>query len=210
MKNITIVVIDTLNYKSTEWAVAQTRKIFPLSPLLVASDKEFMPCDTFVELSDKINKHSHSRVCLDIGEHVATDYALFIQHDGFPVRPELWRDEFLEYDYIGAPWIGQSEERSVGNGGFSLRSKRLLGLTPQLPQDTNKSHEYWLEDGIIGMIFRPWLERNGCRFPHSSLAHQFSHEHPFGPYLDSFGFHDRANAEHFLTPELYQEWLATY
>jgi len=210
MKNITLVVIDTLNYRATEWAVGQTRKIFPDSPLLVASDQEFMPSDTFVELDIKLDKYSHSRACLDIGQFVETDHALFIQHDGFPVRPELWRDEFLEYDYIGAPWTGKPEERSVGNGGFSLRSKRLLNLTPHLPQDTDKSHEYWLEDGMIGMIFRPWLERNGCRFPHSDLAHKFSHEHPFGPYEDSFGFHDKRNAEHFLSPELYEEWLNCY
>ena len=29
---------------------------------------------------------------------------LTIWTDGFIVHPEMWRDEFLKYDYIGAPW----------------------------------------------------------------------------------------------------------
>ncbi|KAF4746198.1 hypothetical protein FOZ62_025133, partial [Perkinsus olseni] len=35
-------------------------------------------------------------------------------------------DDFLEYDYIGAPWKHRPLGLSVGNGGFSLRSRSLL------------------------------------------------------------------------------------
>ena len=37
-------------------------------------------------------------------------------------------DEFLEYDYIGAPWPDNQDDNSygVGNGGFSLRSKSKM------------------------------------------------------------------------------------
>lgn len=37
-------------------------------------------------------------------------------------------DDFLQYDYIGAPWpIGQDDNANlVGNGGFSLRSKSVM------------------------------------------------------------------------------------
>jgi hypothetical protein len=37
-------------------------------------------------------------------------------------------DDFLEYDYIGAPWpFGQNDNAyGVGNGGFSLRTKQIM------------------------------------------------------------------------------------
>lgn len=37
-------------------------------------------------------------------------------------------DEFLEYDYIGAPWPKYQDDNNnhVGNGGFSLRSKKIM------------------------------------------------------------------------------------
>ena len=29
---------------------------------------------------------------------------MVVHADGFIVHPEMWRDEFLDYDYIGSPW----------------------------------------------------------------------------------------------------------
>ena len=66
-------------------------------------------------------------------EHVVTDFVLTIQHDGFILNPDAWRDDFFDYDYIGAPWPWREqgfvtpfgEHIAVGNGGFSLRSKKL-------------------------------------------------------------------------------------
>ena len=54
---------------------------------------------------------------------------LIIQHDGFILNHKAWDNEFLNYDYIGAPvyWMG-NKLIEVGNGGFSLRSKKLLKI----------------------------------------------------------------------------------
>ena len=81
--------------------------------------------------------------------YIQTDYCLVVQADGFILDPARWNDRFLDYDYIGAPWaevvaVGDSEtslllnldKNRVGNGGFSLRSKKpleatsLVSLTP--------------------------------------------------------------------------------
>ena len=37
-------------------------------------------------------------------EHVDTKFVLTIQHDGFILNPSAWRDDFFDYDYVGAPW----------------------------------------------------------------------------------------------------------
>jgi hypothetical protein len=65
-----------------------------------------------------------------------TEYMLCIHGDGFPLRRGL--ESFVgSWDYIGAPWGPASwytnlvfpyPKYCVGNGGFSLRSKRLCEM----------------------------------------------------------------------------------
>ena len=202
--------IDSLNHEATDWAIRQTKRVFPESPVMVISDKPFYKGgknDIYVEC-DPFNKYVHSVICLQGPiQHLETDYALYIQYDGFPVNPKAWTDEFLEYDYIGAPWPHWPEGIQVGNGGFSLRSRKLMELAKDLEPFYDKEHDsYWLEDGMIGIHYRPYLESQGVKFAPVDLAHKFSHEHPFGVKTDSFGFHDKANVEAYLTPNQLQQW----
>ena len=62
----------------------------------------------------------------ELGAHIQTDYALVVQWDGFVIDGNAWADEFWNYDYIGARWPHVAGPYRVGNGGFSLRSKKLL------------------------------------------------------------------------------------
>ena len=68
-----------------------------------------------------------------------TDYVLIIQSDGMTVSPGL--DEFVgKYDYVGAPWPAHTTWRKylpyakylVGNGGLTLRSKRICRRAAEL------------------------------------------------------------------------------
>ena len=77
------------------------------------------------------------KMVYELGEHIHTDFALIVHADGFVVHPEMWRDEFLDYDYIGAPWPlpPQGDTTTyrdkygnicrVGNSA-GIRSKRLM------------------------------------------------------------------------------------
>jgi len=65
---------------------------------------------------------------------IDTQFTLVTQWDGYVINAEAWTEEFLDYDYIGARWIGDvvkaagsPPEYNVGNGGFSLRSDIFLG-----------------------------------------------------------------------------------
>lgn len=204
--NITLVVIDSYQYKATEWAINHTRKFFPNNPLVVISDQDFYPARTKFVQVPKFNKQQHSLICLaGVTEHVETTHALFIQWDGMPAHADNWRDEFMDYDYIGAPWPWYPEPYTVGNGGFSLRSKKLLELTPMLHQEFGREEWRWLEDGMIGITFRDWLVSQGIKFAPTELAAKFSREHPHAP-TDSFGFHHRITANHYLTQEQLLEW----
>ena len=206
MNNITIVAIDSLHYAATEWAIRRTKKIFPNSPVCIFSDKAFYAkADQWVEVKP-FDRKGHSVICHKVAPYIETEFALFIQYDGFPTNPSAWTGEFLDYDYIGAPWPWMPEGINIGNGGFSLRSKHLLNLCLRLEPNYEGHESEWLEDGMIGIYNRPWLEQQGIRFAPTALAQRFSHEHPFGVLTDSFGFHDKANIDTRLTPNQLQEW----
>jgi hypothetical protein len=71
---------------------------------------------------------------LNLSKRFETEYVLTFQNHAFPIRAGL--TEFLgAYDYIGAPWVFDKDDwitrfllrhrGDVGNGAFTLRSRRL-------------------------------------------------------------------------------------
>ena len=128
--------------------------------------------------------------------HVQTSHALLVQWDGFVVGPEVWDPGFLAFDYIGARWPWQAAGTDVGNGGFSLRSRRLLEVlaggrfmpVPGVP-----------EDELICRVWRPVLEReHGIRFAPGVVADRFSYERVQGGG-PTFGFHGLFNVWRYLS-----------
>jgi hypothetical protein len=134
--------------------------------------------------------------------HVQTSHVLVTQWDGFVVHPRVWTDEFLACDYIGAVWDDQPLAVGVGNGGFSLRSQRLLraGLDPRI------EHEH-PEDEMLARRYRGLLEaEHGVRFAPPALARRFAYENesPAGP---TFGFHGPKNLPAALDAATLSSWL---
>jgi len=126
-------------------------------------------------------------------EHIRTSHVLVTQWDGFVVEPQAWTDEFLAHDYVGAVWPEQPASCAVGNGGFSLRSRRFLaaGLDPCITDE----HP---EDQVMCRTWRDHLERaHGVRFAPPALARRFAFENeaPQGP---TFGFHGPCNLPRFM------------
>jgi hypothetical protein len=120
----------------------------------------------------------------ELAAFVATNHALVVQWDGFVLDPSAWRDEFLDYDYVGAVWPQFCDGRNVGNGGFSLRSRKLL--------EACRDKRFVVghpEDVAIGRTNRELLESEfGCRFADEELASLFSFERR-RTTRRSFGFH---------------------
>ena len=97
-------------------------------------------------------------VIYDLQYHIRTPYALLIHADGYVVRPQAWKEEFLQYDYVGAPWPLSTDEYSyrtplgevvrVGNS-VSLRSKRILELPTQLGLEWKSYFGNTNEDGFL-------------------------------------------------------------
>jgi hypothetical protein len=130
---------------------------------------------------------------------------LIVQWDGYVVHPEMWTDEFLTCDYLGALWPDGKGGYTVGNGGFSLRSRRLLEALQDssFPLTTNP------EDVMICGHHRPRLEAEfGIAFGRPELAKVFSFEMDQREAISgkkTFGFHGIFN---FFAVEGQQEIVA--
>ena len=127
-----------------------------------------------------------------LGDYFSGGHALIVQWDGFILDATRWDARFLDYDYIGAPWPDAA--RTVGNGGFSLRSRRLWNALRDI--DPLSTHP---EDACICIEQRQALEARGIRFAPTELAEAFAWEAP-EPAQPTFGFHGFFNF-HRVMPE---------
>jgi hypothetical protein len=128
--------------------------------------------------------------------HVASSHLLVVQWDGYVLDAAQWDPAWLQHDYIGAPLRGEPPERAVGNGGFSLRSRRLLQAL--LDPAMSIGHP---EDICICHDNRERLARDhGIRFAPFAQATRFAYERvpPAGP---TFGFHGLFNLHRVMAPE---------
>ena len=147
----------------------------------------------------------------DLHKYFETSHCLIVQSDSFVVNSNLWKEEFLQFDYIGAPWSNKIqinpnlvlhlEKNTVGNGGFSLRSHKLAKTTAKIDFNSLK-FPLKSEDIIICHYLYKEMLNNGIRFAPPELAAQFSMEnvnHLHGQDVNSvFGFHGKHLRDYFL------------
>lgn len=215
---IGLTVIDSLHYTPSIKAAIKTLDTLgdKITKMYWFSDIDYeryymgLPVDiTWVKIP-KIKNYNdeYGFITLKLVPHICTEeHNLIIHSDGFAVNKEAWTDEFLEYDYIGAPW----QDGRVGNGGFCLRSRKLYDAlldmnvgyktsdynhvidNPDYHVITNK--RYLIpEDNIICKIHRHTLEKNyGIKFAPAHIANRFSVEHASHPDWvgKSLGFHGK-------------------
>lgn len=116
-------------------------------------------------------------------DFIRTPYCLVVQWDGFVIDGIRWDPSFFACDYIGAPWPQFADGQNVGNGGFSLRSKRLLEACRD--RRFQATHP---EDLAICRLNRALLESEyGIRIADQEVAAHFSFER--GKPAKTFGFH---------------------
>ena len=135
-------------------------------------------------------------------DHIHGSHVLITQWDGFVTHPGAWNPAFLECDYIGAVWPEQPEGMNVGNGGFSLRSRRFL----QAGRDARIVQEH-PEDEVLCRQHRSLLEqKHGIRFAPTALARQFAFENETAA-APTFGFHGPYNLPRVLDEPTLLAWL---
>lgn len=140
------------------------------------------------------------KIIYELGNYIDTDYALLVHADGFVVNADAWRPEFLEFDYIGAPWPLPNDEYSyrtpegelirVGNS-VSLRSRRILDLPRQLGLPWKSYYGNTNEDGFLCVHNRAVLQEQGVKYAPLDIAKYFSKETeiPENKGINTFAFH---------------------
>jgi len=187
LPSVTLCAASSVNVAATIWALQQSLDQIDFADCLLLTDVTVEEPDPRIRTVPTARLNSASAysdfILRSLADFVKTSHCLIVQWDGFVLDASQWDDDFLRYDYIGAPWP-QFAENNVGNGGFSLRSQRLL----EACRDPRFQVEH-PEDIAICRLNRPLLEReHGIRFSDRAAADRFSFERQ-APPAPTFGFH---------------------
>jgi Protein of unknown function (DUF5672) len=209
LPDVTLVAVDTICHQLAALAVKECADKAKFGAVQVHTDNPgaFQACGldaTFVAVTPFSSLDDVMTYCwYRLPVHIETSHALIVQWDSGIVSPAQWNKKFLEYDYVGAPWGWHGDAYEVGNGGFSLRSCRLMRYVAEHPQDFPLGHP---EDDILCRRYRPSLECNGFRWAPHDLALQFSFERTgFSGMGRHFGYHGIFNWPRVFTIGALQE-----
>lgn len=207
---ISIIAISDIKLKETVKALEiSSKSLNPTETLLFTSKSINLSNYNLIKII-KINpissiKQYSNFVIYNLYKYVKTSHILIVQWDGFICNKKKWDENFLKYDYIGAPFIPRASDHQysrdkndsfyiIGNGGFSLRSKRLLEAPSKYNLKDNKDFTNYHEDGFFSVYHRKFLESKGYIWAPFFLAEKFSIESPlsYKQIKDlPFGFHGR-------------------
>ena len=198
MHKINAVIVDTFESKLlSRQAIYRVLKLSNVACVYTFSDSVIVEDSRVKHISipkiSNMEEYSHFMInrLPEFILNFEESHTLIFQWDGFPITPEAWKDVYLDYDYIGAPWFySENDSGVVGNNGFSLVSKKLFKAiqTLQIKHDIDN---HVPDDHIICINNRKILEETGILFAPVEVALSFSRESRFNGR--SFGFHGAFN-----------------
>ena len=204
LPNVTIVSVAGIKAQEALNAIKYSCRDIDFKEALLITPEDIT--DSFVKIvkCSPLDYEQYNKfIVFDLYKHITTDYALVVQGDGCVINPTQWSNVFLEYDYVGAVWPLPTDNYSfrdsfgdlyrVGNGGFSLRSKKLLTVPTKLNLEWKAYYGNYHEDGFISVHNRKAIEKEGCVFAPTRVAAMFSHETPLleNNGIIPFGFHGK-------------------
>lgn len=189
LKNVTLLGIDCVDVERLRLAINICQNDFEFYEVKILTSLDVANKENVIKIKSINSTEEYSNFVInDLWQYVNTSHVLLVQYDGFILNPEAWTDEYLDYDYIGAPWLVADWSVTnfsfpqelvgkfvVGNGGFSLRSKKILTLTSQLSK-TEKITKLHPEDVSLCVWYREILENKGIKFAPIELAKKFGFE----------------------------------
>jgi hypothetical protein len=194
LKNISLVSLNCINPIQSIKALLYSSKHIDFGEIILISNvkPDALPSSiNFIKTNVNSHDDASAFTYTELPKIINNEYMLGIHDDGFVINPHLWNDEFLNYDYIGAPWKNYGQLNRVGNGGFVLKSKKFIELTKYLKPLGGH------EDGELTNQYYNYFMSNGCRYASVELAMTFSLESKITECSydlnNCFGFHGRGN-----------------
>ena len=167
-KDVTLIAVDCVNVervvKSFDISLSYVK--FKNVKFLTSLDNnlsysvKIKPIKTIVDYSKFMIK--------DLYKYVNTKFCLVTQHDSWICNPDVWDDDWFNYDYIGC--VSNWSHLGSGNGGFSFRSKRLLKIGSKIikdnyhPEDVVLASDIKMLNGKKYNVQSKTLERMGLKF----------------------------------------------
>ena len=206
LENVTLIAVTSVRIEAALWALKYSSKYIRFAVVKLLTHETISDEEVKIVKIDKLDYDGYSKfIVYELHKYFDTDFVLLIQDDGYIINPHLWKSEFLTYDYIGAPWEIPNDNysyrdpfgniRRVGNGGFSLRSKKLSRLAADLNLPWQSFHGYYHEDGFICVNNAHIYEKHGCIFAPLEIAVLFSQEIELLETrgVEPFGFHGKCS-----------------
>jgi hypothetical protein len=199
LPDVTLVVAETRCHELMRLTLTDMALKVKFGGIIIHTDKPELigipaPAE-YIKVPDWPNKIEQGYFYyMDAGCAAKTSHVLQIEWDAGIRDVNSWTDEFLDYDYIGAPWVWAKNQRhSVGNGGFVLLSKRMCEHV-----HNNRGTFRIATDVAYAQANRIRLEQEiGAKWAPQDLAYRFAYEHGYEPHRSqskpSFGYHDIFN-----------------
>lgn len=194
---IDLVAISTNKVQETIAAIKHSSKNISFNNILLITNKkveEEFECFLIPKLESVVD---YNNIVLDINKYIKSEFAMIIQHDGHVLNPNSWDNNFLNFDYIGAPWPNDEKWNQrwhkypneisskiysniqfnrIGNGGFSLRSKKFLEYSSQFEKNFLKHGVP--EDIFLNIVNYDLSQEFKIKYPSVEIAMKFSYETP--------------------------------
>ena len=205
LTDVTLLCVETRDPELAHWSIKQCTDKVSFAKVVLLTNLEYVkeprPDIEYVQASHIRTTRDYSELLLTgIEQYVSGTHVLIIQWDSFVTEPQLWQDQFLDYDYIGPVWP-HHPEHPVGNGGFSLRSVKLLKAIKR--PGFMKKHP---EDYCICVDNKEFLEKQcGIHFAPLEIAEQFAVER--SSWHSAFGFHGFFNFGQVLNDQELRNFL---
>lgn len=208
LPDLTLVMVNTDCHDLSRLAIKECTDRADFGDILILSDKDpdiahsqFYCIDPVKNAEEAVKAYWYTLPIL-----LTTSHFLVIHWDSWIVHPDNWDKKFLDYDYIGAPWWYNENDRNVGNGGFSIRSSRLARY---LLDNDNAFPYAHPEDDALCRQYRPRLEAEGFMWAPTNLASRFAFERVlYCAPKHIFGFHGMFNWPFVLSEEQIEERVA--
>lgn len=136
------------------------------------------PTCSFVNIGNKMNIDTYNLLLTNkaFWECLKCDRVLIFQYDSALLKEGI--EDFLEYDYVGAPWKFQLHG---GNGGLSLRNPQsMIKVIESIKYDPSRH-------GNEDVYFTNHLELSGSKLAPREICSKFSCESIFK--MNTLGYH---------------------
>ena len=195
LPDVTLIIVDCLNAERAKVVIDKCLEGCTFGAVKLLTSKEIDspykvkidPINSLTEYSEFMLKH--------IWEYCDTTHMQIVQHDGWILNPGTWEADWTRYDYIGPLYIGEKSinNKSVGSGGFSLRSMKLMKYVAENLGEFVPGwgwHAYVHEDGVITKGMVDMIARAGFAFAPPERAARYAYGGNMAFFCEKpFGFH---------------------